>query len=197
MEKEEYNLLSLPPRNPKHDHLINLKIYAQSYLFVGVMETVIAHAMFFLYYWRHARIPISALFFAYEKYTTTNFYGYTQDELTQFNTTGQSVYFVTLVILQLGNILSIRNKRMSILQADPLRKKRRNPWLLISACISISIAVFVTEEPGIQSLFGTASVPWEFWLIPFPLALGILVMDEMRKLCVRTWPNGLLARIAW
>lgn len=99
--------------------------------------------------------------------------------------------------MQLGNILSIRNKRLSILQADPFRKQRRNPWLLLSACISISIAVFVTEEPGIQRLFGTASVPWEFWLIPFPLALGILCMDEMRKLAVRTWPKGLLARIAW
>lgn len=197
MEKEEFDLLSIPPRDAKHDHLINLKIYTQSYLFVGVMETVIAHAMYFLYYWRHARIPMSALFFAYEKYTTTNFYGYTQDELTAFNVTGQSVYFVTLVILQLGNILSIRNKRLSILQADPIRRQRRNPWLLLAVCISFAIAVFVTEEPGIQSLFGTASVPWEFWLIPFPLALAILVMDELRKLAVRTWPKGPLAKIAW
>jgi hypothetical protein len=34
--------------------LINLRIYGQSYLFVGVMETFSAHAMFFLYMWRHA-----------------------------------------------------------------------------------------------------------------------------------------------
>ncbi|KAK5710714.1 hypothetical protein LTR15_012870 [Elasticomyces elasticus] len=196
MEKEEFDLLSLPPRNPKKDHLINLKIYAQSYLFVGVMETVCAHSMYFLYYWRHARIPASDLFLAFEKYTD-GFHGYSQAELTAFNTTGQGVYFVTLVILQLGNILSIRNKRMSILQADPIRKERRNPWLLLSAVISISIAVFVTEEPGLQKLFGTANVPIEFWVLPIPLALGILVMDEMRKLAVRTWPRGFLARIAW
>ncbi|KAK3650393.1 hypothetical protein LTR56_006372 [Elasticomyces elasticus] len=196
MEKEEFDLLSQPPRNPKKDHLINLKIYAQSYLFVGVMETVCAHGMYFLYYWRHARIPASDLFLAFERYTD-GFHGYSQAELTAFNTTGQGVYFVTLVILQLGNILSIRNKRMSILQADPIRKERRNPWLLLSAVISISIAVFVTEEPGLQKLFGTANVPIEFWVLPIPLALGILVMDEMRKLAVRTWPRGFLARIAW
>jgi hypothetical protein len=35
--------------NPTKDHLINLRIYGQSYLFVGVMETFSAHAMFFLY----------------------------------------------------------------------------------------------------------------------------------------------------
>ena len=196
MEKEEFDLLSMPPRNVKKDHLINLKIYGQSYLFIGVMETICAHGMYFLYYWRHARIPASALFLAFEKYSD-GFYGYTEAQLTAFNTTGQSVYFVTLVILQLGNILSIRNKKLSILQADPIRKQRRNPWLLAGAIVSIAIAIFVTEEPGIQSLFGTASVPVEFWFIPVPLALGILVMDEIRKLLVRTFPKGPLARVAW
>lgn len=196
MEQEEFDLLSLPPRNHRKDHLINLKIYVQSYLFIGIMEMISAHAMYFLYYWRHARIPIRALFLLFGGYTD-GFYGYSEAELTKFNTTGQSVYFVTLVILQLGNILSIRNKRLSILQADPIRKQRRNPWLILSAIISIAIAIFVTEEPGIQSLFGTASIPIEYWLIPIPLALGILIMDEIRKLLVRLYPNGPLARIAW
>ena len=196
MEKEEFDLLSLPPRNHKRDHLINLRIYAQAYLFMGTMETVTAHAMFFLYMWRYARIPASALFFAFESYSE-GFYGYTADELRRFNTTGQCVYFVTLVILQWGNILSVRNRRLSIVQADPVRGKRRNPWLLLSIAISLAIAVFVTEVPGIQTLFVTASVPIEFWLIPLPLAVGILCMDELRKLAVRLFPNGPFARIAW
>jgi sodium/potassium-transporting ATPase subunit alpha len=196
MEKEEFDLLELPPRNHKKDHLINFKIYAQSYLFIGVMETVCAHSMFFYYMYKHAGIPISSLFFAFESYAD-GFYGYTQDELTYFNTVGQSVYFVTLVILQWGNILSIRNKRLSILQADPIRKKRRNPWIFVGMVISLAIAIFVTKEPGIQSIFGTASIPLEFWFLPLPLALGILMMDEIRKLIVRTWPKGPLAKIAW
>lgn len=196
MEQEEFDLLDLPPRNHKKDHLINLKVYVQSYLFMGVMETVCAHSMYFLYYWRHAGIPASALFFAFEKYTD-GFYGYTEAELTQFNVVGQSVYFICLVILQWGNILSVRNKRLSILQADPIRKQRRNPWLLASLMVSLAIAIFVTEEPGLQKIFGTGSAPLEFWFLPLPLALGILCMDEVRKLSVRLWPIGPTARIAW
>ncbi|KAJ5376360.1 hypothetical protein N7509_013246 [Penicillium cosmopolitanum] len=196
MEQQEFDLLDLPPRNHKKDHLINLKVYIQSYLFIGVLETICAHAMFFYYYWKHAGIPAGALFFAFEKYAD-GFYGYTDAELTQFNVVGQSVYFIALLIMQWGNILSVRNKRLSILQADPIRKQRRNPWLIASMVVSLSIAIFVTEEPGLQQIFGTGSAPLEFWFLPIPLALGILLMDELRKLSVRVWPKGITARIAW
>jgi sodium/potassium-transporting ATPase subunit alpha len=50
---------------------------------------------------------------------------------------------------------------------------------------------------GIQKSFGTALVPLDFKFLPLPLALGILVMDELRKFVVRTWPKGLVASIAW
>ncbi|KAG6829071.1 hypothetical protein H0H92_005782 [Tricholoma furcatifolium] len=196
MEKEEFDLLSLKPRNHRTQHLINLKIYVQTYLFIGMMETITAHAMFFLYMHKAAGIPVSALFLAFEKYTD-GFYGYTNDELVYFNQVGQCVYFVTIVILQWGNLFAVRNKRMSILQADPIRPRRRNIWLFIGIVWSFVIAVFVTEVPGIQRLFLTAPVPIEFWLIPLPLALGLLSMDELRKLLVRIFPKSVLAKIAW
>ncbi len=196
MEKEEFDLMAVPPRNTRREHLISMKIYAQAYLFVGTMETVTAHSMYFLYLWRYAGIPVSELFLLFEGYAE-GFHGYTNDELVYFNSVGQCVYFVTLVVLQWGNILSVRNRRQSILQADPFTKKRRNPWLILSMLISLGIAIFVTEVPGIQTLFGTASVPLEFWFIPLPLALGILMMDEIRKLLVRLFPRGPLAKIAW
>lgn len=196
MEKDEFDLLTLKPRNHKKDHLINLKIYLQSYLFIGTMEMVTSHSMFFFYMYKYAGIPPSGLFLAFEKYTA-GYYGYSQKELDNFLSTGQSIYFVTLVILQWGNLLSIRNRRMSIIQADPIRKKRRNPWIPLGMITALIIAIFVTEVNGIQNLFGTAKVPLEFWFIPIPLALGILCADEMRKLIVRNFPKSFFAKLAW
>ncbi|XEV01760.1 hypothetical protein FSHL1_007047 [Fusarium sambucinum] len=196
MEKEEFDLLSLPPRNHKRDHLINTKIYTQAYLFTGFMETITAHSMFFLYMWKYAKMPVSELFFLFEGYSE-GYHGYTKDELIKFNNTGQCVYFVTLVFLQWGNILAVRNRRLSIFQASPLSKAHRNPWLILSMLISLCIAIFVTEVPGIQNLFDTESVPIEFWFIPIPLGLGILLVDEIRKFFVRKYPESFVARIAW
>lgn len=196
MEKEEFDLLSIPPRRPKEDHLINLRIYGQAYLFVGVMEAFSAHAMFFVYMWKAAGIPFSDLVFSFENFTD-GFHGYTIDELNKFVSTGQCVYFVTLVIMQWGNVLSVRSKRMSLLQADPIRPARRNPWLPLAMLISLIIAIFVTEVPGIQTLFQTASVPIQYWFIPLGLALGVLVMDELRKVLVRLFPKGPVAWASW
>ena len=196
MEKEEFDLLSIPPRNPRKDHLINLRIYGQAYLFVGVMEAFSAHAMFFVYMYNAAGLTFHDLIFAFEKYTD-GFHGYTQDQLNQFNYTGQCVYFVTLVIMQWGNILSVRSKRMSLLQADPVRPARRNPWLPLAMLISLVIAIFVTEVPGLQTLFLTSSVPIKYWFIPLGLALGVLTMDEIRKLLVRLYPKGPVAWLSW
>jgi sodium/potassium-transporting ATPase subunit alpha len=196
MEKQEFDLLSLKPRDVKKDHLITVKIYIQTYFFSGLLEACLAHTMFFLYMWRYAGIPVGELFFLFEGYSD-GFHGYTEDQLERFNNTGQCVYFVTIVILQWGNILSVRNRRLSLLQANPVTKPRRNPWLIASMLMSLSIAVFVTETPGIHYLFKTTPVPIEFWFLPIPLSAGLLCMDEIRKLLVRVFPNSVIAKIAW
>jgi sodium/potassium-transporting ATPase subunit alpha len=49
--------------------------------------------------------------------------------------------------------------------------------------------------PGLQRVFGTTPIPAKFWGIPFAFALGILMMDETRKLIVRTYPK--VCTLSW
>lgn len=159
---------------------------------MGMMETVTAHAMFFYYIYVTAGIPVRSMFFVFAKFSD-GYYGHTQDELNSFLNTGQCVYFVTLVILQIFNLMSVRNKRMSIFQRGP----QHNWYLFAGPVVSLAIAIFVTECKGLQNLFGTASVPIKFWMLPIPLGVGLLMMDELRKLAVRTWPKSTFARWCW
>lgn len=155
--------------------------------------------MFFLYMYRRAGIPLHRLFLAYDKFTD-GFYGYTQDELNGFVSTGQCIYFVTLVVMQWFNLLTVRNRKLSIFQANPLtngKHGRRNWYLFPAMLTSLLIAIFVTEVGGMNKVFGTARVPIEYWFIPLGLGLGLLLMDELRKLAVRQWPQGFIARVSW
>lgn len=111
--------------------------------------------------------------------------------------TGQCVTFITLVILQWGNIMSVRNRRLSILQGDPLRAKRRNLWLFLGMLASLVTAIIVTEVPWFNQVMQTAPVPIKFWFLPVPFAVGVIVMDDIRKLIVRVFPNSIVAKIAW
>ncbi|KAL1922281.1 uncharacterized protein VTP21DRAFT_9820 [Calcarisporiella thermophila] len=198
MEQEEYDLLSQPPRNSKKDHLITFKIYLQSYGFIGTLEAICSEAMFFTYLKEYTNLGWYDLVFTFGNGIDWSKATVTKEEFNNYHVNvASSITFITLVIIQWGNILSIRNRKLSILQADPIRPKRRNLWLFLGMLFSFIVAIIVTEIPWINNLFYTAPVPIKYWLIPFPMALGILLVDEVRKLLVRSFPNGPVAKMAW
>lgn len=83
----------------------------------------------------------------------------------------------------------MRNRRVSILQSNPLWGPRHNYVVLMSMVGTTLIAVVNLYGPGLQDVFDTTPIPGMFWGIPFAFALGILTMDEIRKLIVRTYPK--------
>lgn len=56
--------------------------------------------MFFLYMYQATGIPLGGLFLAYENYGSDGYYGVSADDQSNALVVGQSVYFVTLVVLQ-------------------------------------------------------------------------------------------------
>ncbi|KAF9385831.1 hypothetical protein CPB97_004406 [Podila verticillata] len=203
MEQEEFDLLSIPPRNAKKAHLITGRIYLQSYVFIGSMMTFFSEMFFFLYMKEYTGLGFQDLVFTFgdKKIIPLLEKAGRGMDIDTFNNlhvnTGQCITFITLVILQWGNVLSIRNRRLSILQADPIREKRRNLWLFAGMLASLLMAIMVTEVPGIQDVMLTRSVPIKYWLLPLPCALAILLADEMRKLMLRTYPNSVFGYLAW
>ncbi|KAF9580508.1 hypothetical protein BGW38_002829 [Lunasporangiospora selenospora] len=199
MEQQEFDLLSLPPRNAKTEHLITARIYLQSYVFIGSCMTFFSEMLFFLFIKENTGLGFQDLVFTFGNIDYSKLKpGITQEEFdTTWVYTGQCVTFVALVIMQWGNVLSIRNRRLSILQADPFRKERRNLSLFVGMIASLLMAVLVTEVKPIQEVMLTGSVPIKYWLLPIPCAFAILLLDETRKLIVRSFPNSIIAKLAW
>ena len=64
------------------------------------------------------------------------------------------------------------------------------------AC-SIIFAVFFSYVPFFQATFLTRGVEVQYWFLPMAFGVGLVVIDEVRKLLVRSYPSSFLARIAW
>ncbi|KAG0051070.1 hypothetical protein BGZ89_003661, partial [Linnemannia elongata] len=199
MEQQEFNLLALPPRNAKKEHLITGRIYLQSYIFMGSVMTFFSNMLFYMYIKEYTGVPFKDLVLTFGTPNFENrFDGITDADFNNyFVNTGQCVTFVALVIMQWGNILSIRNRRLSILQADPIRPERRNLWLFAGMLASLLMAIFVTEVPWINQVMLTNPVPIKYWLLPIPCAVAVLLLDEMRKAAVRAFPRSIIATLAW
>ncbi|PPQ70421.1 hypothetical protein CVT24_013171 [Panaeolus cyanescens] len=183
MEPPEQGLLLRKPRNIKKDRLADWKLLLHAYGFLGMLESICASSMAFLYL-RIKGHPFSNLIIDFGR----------SDPIDPvILSKAQSVYMFTLVIMQWGNLLATRGRRLGIMQ----HRVSRN-WLLFpAALLALCIGIFFSYIPPFQEVFGTNSIPAQYFFIPLGFAIGLLGLDEIRKLVVRKYPTGFLARIAW
>ncbi|KAG1805746.1 hypothetical protein EV424DRAFT_1544281 [Suillus variegatus] len=194
-EKAEADLMMRKPRNARTDRLTDWKLFFQIYLFLGLMSWPCAMSMWFVYM-RQQGLGFHDVFLAYNNWAA-GYHGYTLDQLNHFVYVGQCIYYVTMVFMQYGNLLAIRNRRVSLLQSNPLWGPRKNYAVPIGMVATALIAVINLYGPGLQKVFNTTPIPGMFWGPPFAFALGILCVDETRKLIVRTYPKSVVAKMAW
>jgi len=67
-EEAEEDLLTRPPRRPGQDSLVNLRLLLQGYLFIGVIESIFAHLMYFSYMQWEWGVSTSQLLLAFDKW---------------------------------------------------------------------------------------------------------------------------------
>lgn len=186
MEQPEGDLMEKPPAIKQGKKLIDWKLFALALGFLGNIEAFAAFFMYFLYMGWYAGIPPNRLFFAFEEYLTDGFEGFTREELLEHLFRAQTCYFITIVIMQVGNLFSTRTQFLSFFQHPPLFKKRsRNLYLFGAAFLAIVFAIFVVYITVFQDVFETREPPAPFWFLPIPFALGLFVLDEVRKAFLR------------
>ncbi len=94
---------------------------------------------------------------------------------------GTTAVMVAIMTGQLGNIFAARASRESTFAVSLLRNK----WLFIGILAQIGILMAIVYVPFLQSLFGTASLPFWDLLLIYSLAPLVLFLEELRKSFVR------------
>jgi len=184
-----------PPRD-KNDHIVNFKLFFHAYAFIGVMEAFFSHVMFFVYMQYYEGIYPSDILLSFNNWGD-GYLGRTADQLNEAVYQAQSVYFVTLVFMQLfGNLLTTRTNRLSFFSMLPWKKDSRNLWIFAAQIVSLGCMFFVSALPIIQDVFFTRVPRVEFYFIGLGFAMIIFFVDEFRKCMVRrkVW---IFKKLAW
>lgn len=117
-EKPEADVLLRPPRNPRKDRLVDTKLIFHAYFCVGLLQCFLSFTMAFWYMERKG-IPFTAMWLKFGDYDAQ----YDPEYIAETANTASSIYFVTLVVMQLFNLLATRTRRLSIFQQPPIFNK--------------------------------------------------------------------------
>ncbi|KAF8987235.1 sodium-potassium ATPase [Cyathus striatus] len=183
LEKPESGLLLRKPRNTKTQRLADWRLLLQAYGFLGIIESLCAMSMSFWYLQKNG-VPFSNLVLGFGNWPGL-------DNELYFR--AQSVYFFTLVLMQWGNLLATRGRRLSIIQHKP----QSNWYIFPAAVLALCIGIFFCYVPWFQKVFQTRPIPVEHFFIPITFGIALLLLDEVRKLVVRTKPNGFISWLSW
>lgn len=184
-EHAEADLMQRKPRDRRKIRLVSWRMLIDAYAFKGMIESLTAFGFYFWYMYRYANLPMSSLFFDFSNASSETLY------------TAQSVYFLTLVEMQFGNLLATRTRRRSFFQQNPLRGPTVNHSLFVAIPVSLGLTLIILLVPFLQNIFDTRPPPIELWFAPLIFSVVLFACDELRKYCARRWPKGMIARIAW
>lgn len=191
-EKPESKLMTLPPRRLGRDHLVDWKLLLNAYLFIGIIESSVAYATFFVYYASKGDPPASVLFT----------FGAGDDKYGEMQDIGQCLYFYALVVMQFGNALTSRTALMPIWRHNPFSGATSNRRIFVAMVVSACIFALTCYLPPIQDGMLTRKLPgfdecWLALMLPWFGALLLILLNETRKMLTDKFPSSPIAMLAW
>ncbi|MFA6052814.1 MAG: cation-transporting P-type ATPase [Methylobacter sp.] len=160
--KPEPGTMTKPPRSRK-ERLLDWRLLARAYLFLGILEAVAAMAAYFFvlheggWQWGESLASHDPLYL-------------------QATTACLSAIIVTQIV----NVFLCKTPGRSLFSA-PLFDNRIILWG-IALEIALMLAIDYTDWGNL--IFGTMPIAPEVWLFVLPFAVGMLLLEEIRKFAV-------------
>jgi magnesium-transporting ATPase (P-type) len=162
-EKPEPGTMKKPPRSLK-ERLWNWPLIIRAYLFLGMMEATAAMgAFFFVLYgagWESGQ-------------------DLARNDLLYLQAT--TACLSAIIVMQVVNVFLCKSDRDSAFSFGFFSNK----LLLWGVLAEIVLILLIDYTRWGNLIFGTAPIPKEVWLFVIPFALGMLVLEELRKWVVR------------
>lgn len=163
VEPPEEGIMEKPPRS-RDKRLLDFRLLARAYLFLGPIEAVLCLSGFFLAYWLRGWKPGMEIASSGIIYTTAT-----------------TMTLAGIVASQIGNVFACRTETESVFKAGLLK----NRLVLLGIMVEVVLILLLVYTPFLQKVFGLAPlglVDWAFLLIFGPV---VLVAEEGRKFLMR------------
>ncbi len=162
-ERPDHGVMRRPPR-PRGESLLNWGLIARAYLFLGIFEAAAALTAFFLILhgagWR---------------------YGQYLDRLDPIYIEATTACLTAIVVMQVANLFLCRDPLKPIYA----RRWQNNRLIIIGLAVEVTFILAIVYTPAGQWLFGTTAIGLDAWLAAIPFALGMVMLEELRKSWMR------------
>uniref|UniRef100_A0A8C7TPZ0 Sodium/potassium-transporting ATPase subunit alpha n=1 Tax=Oncorhynchus mykiss TaxID=8022 RepID=A0A8C7TPZ0_ONCMY len=192
-EKAESDIMHLKPRNPRKDRLVNESLAAYSYFQIGAIQSFAGFTDYFTAMAQEGWYPLLCVGLRshWENVHLQDLqdsYGqewtYAQRLYQQY--TCYTVFFISIEICQIADVLIRKTRRLSIFQQGFFRNK-----VLVSAIVfQLLLGNLLCYCPGMPNIFNFMPIRGQWWFVPIPYGILIFVYDEIRKLGVRRHPGS-------
>lgn len=163
-EPPEPGIMDRPPRRLT-DHVITPSLLVRAYLCLGVVQSLVTMAAFYLVYWQ------------------SGYWGQWLDLPAggPLYRSATAMALAAVVATQIGNLFAQRTERVSFLRVGLFG----NPLIWIGIATESALLIAIVYVPFFQEIFGTAPFPVENWFLLVGAIPTLLLVDEGWKALLR------------
>jgi len=163
----ESALMTVPPRNPRKEHMVTPKVLAYSYGYIGVLQMLLCFFVFF-----HA---VPHMWTMFESYEFKHIRDHGAADQAQ-NYLGMTAYYWTLVLGQVAAAMATTTTRESLFNYGL-------PNMMLNLCIvaEIVFALVIMYWKPAEDTFKTRSLTFDQVCLGMLGFLVIFVIEELRK----------------
>ena len=163
VEAPDPQVMHRPPRL-QGDRLFSLSLALRAYLFLGLIEAIAAMATFFFVLYGSGWAYGQALAPSHPLYLKAT-----------------TACLSAVIVMQIVNVFLCRSATRSAWSIGLLG----NPLILWGVLLEVALILLIDYTAWGNVIFGTAPVSGHVWLFVMPFAVGLLVLEELRKWLVR------------